>query len=162
MLSLVLTAAYLLAALSGSSSPGVSLTAALVSIVMLGLSGICIRTARMLPLPIINIVTPLMPAKSRAISTTHTNTRSAGWPSAASTPYPSHSCGMAKLTITPSVLTAAGIPMVCSPTGLTISSANCVLSCCNCVGAAFFMLADTSLQYCRRRVKTLNIYILSV
>ncbi len=42
VLSLVLTAAYLLAALSGSSSPGVSLTAALVSIVMLGLSGSCI------------------------------------------------------------------------------------------------------------------------
>jgi len=42
VLSLVLTAAYLLAALSGNSSPGVSLTAALVSIVMLGLSGICI------------------------------------------------------------------------------------------------------------------------
>src|SRR5690606_39443214 len=42
VLSLVLTAAYLLAALSGSSSSGVSLTAALVSIVMLGLSGICI------------------------------------------------------------------------------------------------------------------------
>ncbi len=42
VLSLVLTAAYLLAALSGTSSPGVSLTAALVSIVMLGLSGSCI------------------------------------------------------------------------------------------------------------------------
>ena len=42
VLSLVLTAAYLLAALSGSSSPGVNLTAALVSIVMLGLSGSCI------------------------------------------------------------------------------------------------------------------------
>lgn len=42
VLSLVLTAAYLLAALSGSSSTGVSLTAALVSIVMLGLSGSCI------------------------------------------------------------------------------------------------------------------------
>jgi uncharacterized membrane protein len=41
-LSLALTTAYLLAALSGSSSPGVSLTAALVSIVMLGLSGSCI------------------------------------------------------------------------------------------------------------------------
>ncbi|MEP8983166.1 hypothetical protein [Enterobacter cloacae] len=42
VLSLVLTAAYLLAALSGSSSTGVSLTAALVSIIMLGLSGSCI------------------------------------------------------------------------------------------------------------------------
>ena len=40
--SMILTAAYLLAALSGTSSPGVSLTAALVSIVMLGLSGSCI------------------------------------------------------------------------------------------------------------------------
>ncbi len=42
VISLVLTAAYLLAALSGSAAPGVSLTAALVSIVMLGLSGSCI------------------------------------------------------------------------------------------------------------------------
>ncbi|RAY70536.1 hypothetical protein E0L16_13395 [Enterobacter quasihormaechei] len=42
VLSLVLMAAYLLTALSGSSSPGVSLNAALVSIVMLGLSGSCI------------------------------------------------------------------------------------------------------------------------
>lgn len=42
LISLILTAAYLLAALSGSSSPGVSLTAALVSIVMLLLSGSCI------------------------------------------------------------------------------------------------------------------------
>ncbi|MCX5572562.1 hypothetical protein OSH03_01110 [Enterobacter sp. E-TC7] len=42
MISLILTAAYLLAALSGSTSPGVSLAAALVSLVMLGLSGSCI------------------------------------------------------------------------------------------------------------------------
>ena len=42
VISLVLTAAYLLAALSGNSSPGVSLTAALVSIVMLLISGSCI------------------------------------------------------------------------------------------------------------------------
>lgn len=39
VISLVLTAAYLLAALIGSPFPGVSLTAALVSIVMLLLSG---------------------------------------------------------------------------------------------------------------------------
>ena len=39
VISLVLTAIYLLAALSGSPFPGVSLTAALVSIVMLLLSG---------------------------------------------------------------------------------------------------------------------------
>ncbi|EOZ7524990.1 hypothetical protein O8E95_001057 [Enterobacter quasiroggenkampii] len=42
VMSLVLTAAYLLAALSGSAAPGVSLTAAMVSTVMLGLSGSCI------------------------------------------------------------------------------------------------------------------------
>ena len=42
VISLVLTAAYLLAALIGSPFPGVSLTAALVSIVMLLLSGRCI------------------------------------------------------------------------------------------------------------------------
>lgn len=42
LISLVLTAAYLLVALSGSASPGVSLAAALVSLVMLGLSGSCI------------------------------------------------------------------------------------------------------------------------
>ncbi|MCU6278587.1 hypothetical protein KW814_12695 [Enterobacter quasiroggenkampii] len=42
VMSLVLTAAYLLAALSGSADPGVSLTAAMVSTVMLGLSGSCI------------------------------------------------------------------------------------------------------------------------
>ncbi|EMO4511709.1 hypothetical protein DN597_05505 [Enterobacter cloacae] len=42
VISLVLTAAYLLAALSGSAAPGVSLTAAMVSTVMLGLSGSCI------------------------------------------------------------------------------------------------------------------------
>ena len=42
VISLVLTAAYLLAALIGSPFPGVSLTAALVSIVMLMLSGSCI------------------------------------------------------------------------------------------------------------------------
>ena len=42
VISLVLTAAYLLAALIGSPYPGVSLTAALVSIVMLLLSGSCI------------------------------------------------------------------------------------------------------------------------
>ena len=42
VISLVLTAAYLLVALSGSAAPGVSLTAALVSIVMLMLSGSCI------------------------------------------------------------------------------------------------------------------------
>lgn len=42
VISLLLTAAYLLAALSESTSPGVSLTAALVSIVMLLLSGSCI------------------------------------------------------------------------------------------------------------------------
>ena len=42
VISLLLTAAYLLAALSVSTSPGVSLTAALVSIVMLLLSGSCI------------------------------------------------------------------------------------------------------------------------
>ena len=42
VISLVLTAAYLLAALIGSPFPGVSLTAALVSIVMLLLSGSCI------------------------------------------------------------------------------------------------------------------------
>ena len=42
VISLVLTAIYLLAALSGSPFPGVSLTAALVSIVMLLLSGSCI------------------------------------------------------------------------------------------------------------------------
>lgn len=42
VISLILTAAYLLAALSGSASPGVSLAAALVSLVMLGLSGSCI------------------------------------------------------------------------------------------------------------------------
>ena len=41
-ISLVLTAAYLLTALSGSAAPGVSPTAALVSIIMLGLSGSCI------------------------------------------------------------------------------------------------------------------------
>ena len=41
-LTLVLTAAYLLVALSGSAAPGVSLTAALVSIVMLMLSGSCV------------------------------------------------------------------------------------------------------------------------
>lgn len=41
-ISLVLTAAFLLAALSGNALPGVSLTAALVSIVMLLLSGSCI------------------------------------------------------------------------------------------------------------------------
>lgn len=41
-ISQVLTAAYLLAALSGNALPGVSLTAALVSIVMLLLSGSCI------------------------------------------------------------------------------------------------------------------------
>ena len=41
VISLVLTAAYLLAALIGSPFPGVSLTAALVSIVMLLLSGSC-------------------------------------------------------------------------------------------------------------------------
>lgn len=39
VISLVLTVIYLLATLSGSTSPGVSLTAALVSIVMLLLSG---------------------------------------------------------------------------------------------------------------------------
>ena len=42
VISLLLTAAYLLAALSESTSPGVSLTAALVSIGMLLLSGSCI------------------------------------------------------------------------------------------------------------------------
>lgn len=42
VISLVLTAAYLLAALIGSPFPGVSLTADLVSIVMLLLSGSCI------------------------------------------------------------------------------------------------------------------------
>ena len=42
VISLVLTAAYLLVSLSGSAAPGVSLTAALVSIIMLGLSGSCI------------------------------------------------------------------------------------------------------------------------
>ena len=42
VICLVLTAAYLLAALSGSAAPGVSLTAAMVSTVMLGLSGSCI------------------------------------------------------------------------------------------------------------------------
>lgn len=42
VISLILTTAYLLAALSGSASPGVSLAAALVSLVMLGLSGSCI------------------------------------------------------------------------------------------------------------------------
>jgi uncharacterized membrane protein len=42
VISLVLTAAYLLVALSGSAAPGVSLTAALVSIGMLPLSGSCI------------------------------------------------------------------------------------------------------------------------
>lgn len=42
VMSLVLTVAYLLAALSGSAAPGVSLTAAMVSTVMLGLSGSCI------------------------------------------------------------------------------------------------------------------------
>ncbi len=42
VISLVLTAAYLLVALSGSAAPGVSLTAALVSIGMLLLSGSCI------------------------------------------------------------------------------------------------------------------------
>lgn len=42
VMSLVLTAAYLLAALSGSAAPGVSLTAAMASTVMLGLSGSCI------------------------------------------------------------------------------------------------------------------------
>ena len=42
VISLVLTAAYLLVALSGSAAPGVSLTAALVSIVMLMLSGSCV------------------------------------------------------------------------------------------------------------------------
>ncbi|MCK6935474.1 hypothetical protein L8T01_04520 [Enterobacter roggenkampii] len=42
VISLVLTAAYLLVALIGSPFPGVSLTAALVSIVMLLLSGSCI------------------------------------------------------------------------------------------------------------------------
>ena len=42
VISLVLTAAYLLAALIGSPFPGVSLTAALVSIVMLLLSRSCI------------------------------------------------------------------------------------------------------------------------
>ena len=41
-ISLVLTAAFLLAALSGNALPVVSLTAALVSIVMLLLSGSCI------------------------------------------------------------------------------------------------------------------------
>lgn len=38
-------AAYLLVALSGSTAPGVSLTAALVSIVMLLLSGSCILSS---------------------------------------------------------------------------------------------------------------------
>lgn len=42
VISLVLTAAYLLVALSGSAAPGVGLTAALVSIGMLLLSGSCI------------------------------------------------------------------------------------------------------------------------
>ena len=42
VISLVLTAVYLLAALSGTPLPGVSLTAALVSIFMLLLSGSCI------------------------------------------------------------------------------------------------------------------------
>ncbi|MCK7427974.1 hypothetical protein [Enterobacter chengduensis] len=42
VISLVLTAAYLLVALSGSAAPGVSLTAALVSTAMLGLSVSCI------------------------------------------------------------------------------------------------------------------------
>lgn len=42
IISLVLTAAYLLAALSGTPLPGVSLSAALVSLVMLLLSGGCI------------------------------------------------------------------------------------------------------------------------
>ena len=42
VISLVLTAAYLLAALSGSAAPGVTLSAAMVSTVMLGLSGSCI------------------------------------------------------------------------------------------------------------------------
>ena len=42
VISLVLTAAYLLVALSGSAAPGVSLTAALVSIGMLLLSSSCI------------------------------------------------------------------------------------------------------------------------
>ena len=42
VISLVLTAAYMLVALSGSAAPGVSLTAALVSIGMLLLSGTCI------------------------------------------------------------------------------------------------------------------------
>lgn len=42
VISLVLTAAYLLVALNGSAAPGVSLTAALVSIGMLLLSGSCI------------------------------------------------------------------------------------------------------------------------
>ncbi|EHF8233914.1 MULTISPECIES: hypothetical protein [Enterobacter cloacae complex] len=42
VISLVLTAAYLLVALIGNPFPGVSLTAALVSIVMLLLSGSCI------------------------------------------------------------------------------------------------------------------------
>ena len=42
VISQVLTAAYLLVALSGSAAPGVSLTAALVSIGMLLLSGSCI------------------------------------------------------------------------------------------------------------------------
>ncbi len=42
VISLVLTAAYLLAALSGSAASGVTLSAAMVSTVMLGLSGSCI------------------------------------------------------------------------------------------------------------------------
>ena len=43
-ISLLLTVIYLLAALSGTIWPGVNLTAALVSVVMLLLSGFCIRS----------------------------------------------------------------------------------------------------------------------
>ncbi|OUC34872.1 hypothetical protein BJP35_4621 [Enterobacter sp. J49] len=43
-ISLLLTVVYLLAALSGTIWPGVNLTAALVSVVMLLLSGFCIRS----------------------------------------------------------------------------------------------------------------------
>lgn len=43
-ISLLLTVVYLIAALSGTIWPGVNLTAALVSVVMLLLSGFCIRS----------------------------------------------------------------------------------------------------------------------
>ena len=74
VISLVLTAAYLLAALIGSPFPGVSLTAALVSIVMLLLSGSCILSTsfyKMLLFTLHNRAWPKLIGQTRDAHTPH-------------------------------------------------------------------------------------------